>query len=490
MPQSLEQLHGLRVRRAALVQLAQGAHRPGVLHHRQGPVAGGFRVLERRGQRVKIIDLPLGEFRDHVEPAEALQLAHEIIGQVAQQVFCLAARLFGNRASLLRLEFGAARALGAVVGEHGGRERGNGQHRAAHGDAPRTAQGAARRQFAGPLLAQQFFGGFARLAFAPQVAAGLDDAAQHIVGEFHAAYVQALLDAQQTAIHEYGQGARRRAHGVEAADQTFLRDVLAKSGAGQKIIFDDLAHGRRLIGERALVETREDAGVRAGQQVQGYLIAALRDARIVELPANQAEQRRFDLGVRELGAARHEAHDGRRHLVGHQPLAGLHHGRQRLFPGHRRQAQAILRDAGHGFLQALERRQIILAQRDEHAVVAAREIELLGSGFIQVELGLDGLGRPVLDQIGEFLDEAGRAGTAEFIGLGQGEDLLELIEDQQRGEGGAGLIAQHVVAMVQEFPQRLALDGDAGSASIRPSGRAVRLMACLICSAGSGDSRP
>ena len=51
------------------------------------------------------------------------------------------------------------------------------------------------------------------------------------------------------------------------------------------------------------------------------------------------------------------------------------------------------------------------------------------------------------------------------------------------------LVAQHVVAVVQELPQRFALDRDAG---LRPLARAPRgraQIACLICSAGSGASR-
>ena len=40
--------------------------------------------------------------------------------------------------------------------------------------------------------------------------------------------------------------------------------------------------------------------------------------------------------------------------------------------------------------------------------------------------------------------------------LRQREDLLELVEDQQRDEGAPAGVAQHVVAMVQELPERLA----------------------------------
>ena len=57
--------------------------------------------------------------------------------------------------------------------------------------------------------------------------------------------------------------------------------------------------------------------------------------------------------------------------------------------------------------------------------------------------------------------------AAELVALRQREDLLELIEDQQGNERGTGFVAQHIVAMMQEFPQRLALGGDARPGSIR-----------------------
>ena len=55
------------------------------------------------GQAMEIVDLPLRELRQHVEPPEALQLAPEVIGQVAEQMLGLAARLLGLGARLLGL---------------------------------------------------------------------------------------------------------------------------------------------------------------------------------------------------------------------------------------------------------------------------------------------------------------------------------------------------------------------------------------------------
>jgi hypothetical protein len=62
--------------------------------------------------------------------------------------------------------------------------------------------------------------------------------------------------------------------------------------------------------------------------------------------------------------------------------------------------------------------------------------------------------------------------ATEVVALGEREDLLELVEDEQRRQGAASGVAQHVVAVVQELPQRLTLDRGAGA---RPRARGARL---------------
>ena len=86
------------------------------------------------------------------------------------------------------------------------------------------------------------------------------------------------------------------------------------------------------------------------------------------------------------------------------------------------------------------------------------------------------------------LEELRGALAAGVVGLRQREDLLELVEDQQRHERAAGGVAQHVVAVVQEFPQRLALDGRRPVCVHVPAASVARKIACLICSDGDGDS--
>ena len=80
--------------------------------------------------------------------------------------------------------------------------------------------------------------------------------------------------------------------------------------------------------------------------------------------------------------------------------------------------------------------------------------------------------RPVLHQVGQLVDELRGACAAEVVALGEREDLLELVEDQQWRQGAAVGVAQHVAAVVHELPQRLTLDRGAG---LRPSARCERL---------------
>ena len=68
-------------------------------------------------------------------------------------------------------------------------------------------------------------------------------------------------------------------------------------------------------------------------------------------------------------------------------------------------------------LQALERRQVVLAQRDQDAVVAAREVEALGHGIVGLELRFERLRRAVLDEVGKVRDEARGARAPELVGL-------------------------------------------------------------------------
>ena len=462
--QPLEQLQAAGRGGARGVHLAEKAGGFGEMHHGARSVARAVRAPQRHGQRVVVGDLAPREFHEHPQLAEALEFAGEVIREIAEQ-------LFGLRAGPLRDALGIARALRAAVGEDGGGGRAYRERDAGSGDLPGAHQRVACGEFPVALFSEQPLSGVARFALPAQVAARLDDAAEHVVRELHAAHVQPLLDAQQAAVHQHRERVGCGTRSPETREHALLGDVLAESRRGEQFVLDDPPHHRRLVGEGALVEIAEDACMRSLEQVQGDLAPPLGQACVIELPADQAEQRGLDLGIGDFRAAGDEADDGGGDIPGHQPLPRLQHGSERLPARHGREPQPVLGDARHRALQALEGCEIILAQCDEHAIVAAREVEAFGRRVVGLEPFLERPRRAILDEIGEVLHEAGRAGAAEIVALREGEDFLELIEDEQRNQRGAGLVPQHVVAMVEELPQRLSGDGHA---RLRPLAGAPR----------------
>src|SRR5579862_322311 len=239
---------------------------------------------------MKVVDLTLGEFRQHVEPSEALELARKVIGEIPEEVLGPGARLLGDRSRLDRLALGAVGTLTADVSEHRSDDRPNREHGANACDLACPHGRAMRRELTRLLVREQLLGGFALLENVTLVAAGLDDTAEHVVRELDAADIEPLLDTQQASVHEDGKRVGRGTGLGKAADQTFLGYILAKTGIGEQVVLDDAPDGGRLIGERALVEVLQNRGMRAGEEVQGDLAAALRDARIVQLAADETEE--------------------------------------------------------------------------------------------------------------------------------------------------------------------------------------------------------
>jgi len=146
-----------------------------------------------------------------------------------------------------------------------------------------------------------------------------------------------------------------------------------------------------------------------------------------------------------------------------------------------REAHPVLRDRGHVALQSLEVREVILTQRDQDPVVAPRKVEAFDGGLVLIHLRFKRLRRAILDQVGQVLDELRRALPAELIALREREQLLELVEDQQRDERFAGFVAQDVVAVVQKLPQRFARfrDADLRPVAGRPRRTEDRLLDLL-----------
>ncbi len=259
---------------------------------------------------------------------------------------------------------------------------------------------------------------------------------------------------------------------VNSFDQAFLGEALAVARFGEEVVLDHLPHAGRLVGQRALVELSEDRFARSGEQVGGNLVATLRDPRVVELAADEGQERRLDLGIGEFGAAGDEADDRRGDFLGDELAARIYHRGERLRAGHPGEPHPVLGDRGHLALEPFEVGEIVLAQRDQDPVVGARKVEFFRRRVVALDALLELPGRAVLNEVGEVVQELGGALAAEIVALRQREDLLELVEDQQRGERLPGRVAQHVVAVVQELPQRFAADRGAG---LRPLPRRLRL---------------
>ena len=108
--------------------------------------------------------------------------------------------------------------------------------------------------------------------------------------------------------------------------------------------------------------------MRAREQIERDLLAPLCQARVVELAADEAQERGLHHGVGELSTAGDEAHDRLGHFLRDEALAGLEHRRECLRARHRGESQPVLRNAGYRLLESLERGEVVLAQRRWQAV--------------------------------------------------------------------------------------------------------------------------
>ena len=144
---------------------------------------------------------------------------------------------------------------------------------------------------------------------------------------------------------------------------------------------------------------------------------ALLSSRQIEL-SSEARPRRS-----QLGATGDEAHDRLGDFLGDEASAGFVTAAERLLAVHAREPHAVLRDRRHRALEPLQVREVVLAQRDEDAVVGAAEVEALGDRVVAFEPRLERARRTVLDQVREVLDELGGALPSGVVALAEGEDL-------------------------------------------------------------------
>ena len=207
---------------------------------------------------------------------------------------------------------------------------------------------------------------------------------------------------------------------------------------------------RRLIGDAALVEILQDALAVAGQQVGRDLRQTKSHAAIVQLAANQAQERRLDL---QLAPVRHRlgwplpasACPGRSPATKRttcRPTSGVTRSPPGLVTASRARVpfmrvKRIRFSAIEGidWPQALQVRQIILAQADEHPVVPIVEDELLDQLRVVLQSSLQALPAPGSRSKSASSARNVRGRGARFLaGLADREHLLELVEDQDQAE--------------------------------------------------------
>ena len=459
--QFLKHLAGLTRHRRGLRHLAtfrEGTRFPG---EGQPAVKLGLRGYQLRWQAVIVSHGLVGQFAHDLHAAGGLQFLVEILEQKPDQLLGLAPGSLGQLARMAGRGLGGPRPAQVDPAEHrtaGGEQH---QHNGHGGHHAGAQQRAVRRQLPFLLQGDLAPGLLELLALAPDATAGPDDTAQHVVGDFHPAHVEAVLDAQQPAVDQQGERLGRRPGGDKALAHAFLGHALAEAGIGQQHVLDESAHAGRLVHQGPGVEFREDRVARAGQQVGGDLRLTGGQPGVVQLPADEAEQRRLDLGPGEIGAAGNKTHHGLGHGFADEVWRGSAHCGHGLRPGHAGQPHAVLRDGRHLALEPLEMRQVILAQQDQNPIVRAREVKFGGVGLVAVDPGLERPRRTIFHQVREIGEEFLGPLPSGIIGLGQSEDFLELVEDQNGNERAAIGVLEHVVAMMQELPQGLTGDGGA-----------------------------
>src|SRR6185437_9041742 len=201
------------------------------------------------------------------------------------------------------------------------------------------------------------------------------------------------------------------------AEERVLKALAAVAGLGKQLVLDYPPDAYRLVGQRAFVEFAEDGVARTRQQVGRDVLAVLGLANGVELAADEAQQRGFDLGVLQLRAAGHEAHDRFGDFRGHKFGAGLQHCAQGLLAAHPRQAHAVLGDRGHAVLDAFQMREVILAQRDQDAVVGTGEVEILAGVVVLLHPRFQRRRGAVFDEVGQVFEKPVRVQLAGIVGL-------------------------------------------------------------------------
>ena len=205
-----------------------------------------------------------------------------------------------------------------------------------------------------------------------------------------------------------GQRVRACARIGERPQHALFGEAFAEARLGEHLVFDETAHARRLVGERALVELAEDAcraspASRSAEiSLRSCAIRALLSSRQIE-----AQQRRLHFGVRAAPRRRRRSARSLRRPPRDTSLPpGFTTAASAWAPVMRASRMRFWRDRGHHALEALEVGEVVLAQRDQDAVVGAGEVETVSDDASSRSIrASSAFGRAILDEVGEVLDE-------------------------------------------------------------------------------------
>src|SRR6185437_13118938 len=181
---------------------SQISNRLGMIDQRQGAATNGIGTAQLRRQRVEVVDLALGELRQHLETSEAFQLSHESVGQISQQLLGVGACLLGDRPAVLRHALGSLRPSGADVTEYRSGDRQYREQNATGGNGARPPESALGRLFSRTLVYECALGCLLRFTRFTLIPPRLHDEVEYVVSKHDATHVESLLDAQQSAIDE------------------------------------------------------------------------------------------------------------------------------------------------------------------------------------------------------------------------------------------------------------------------------------------------
>ncbi len=290
------------------------------------------------------------------------------------------------------------------------------------------------------------------LAQLAPVAALAHHPGQYVVRQLQPRPARVLLDAQQTTIDEdVDLAARHPAEVVEV-------DAVAVTRGGEQTVLDEAAGLGPDQSHAALVVAAQDLGAAFGDQLRRDLLqlGLASQPGLVELATEDAEDRWIQAQILELPfllpRPRRDADDPLgHHGVDQLAVLGSDH-LQGLRTHQMTEPHPVVDQRGHQRLELFELRQEVLAQAQDDLVGMLVEQEAASLAGVRVEAPLDLLGGSAFDQVCQ-LGEEGTAARQQHRRLGVGEHLLELVENQNRGDQPVTPGPEQLVTAVEVLPK-------------------------------------